>query len=432
MALECVRDRLRSAADLALDEEETKRLAKWALGSQSKVRLDALLGIARTLKPIADDGLGWDSTPGLLGVANGVVDLRTGELRDGRPEDKITMCAGVEYHLEARCRRWDQYLSEVLEDPDEVTPWLQRLCGYSITAEAVQHLLIFLMGTGRNGKGVFTRVMHSVLGDYATCVSAHAFAEERRNAHSTEVADLERSRFAYCEELGEGTLNAERLKDLSGGGMKRARRMRQDTIEFRQTWQLWFTTNKLPRASDNSWGFWSRVLAVDFPYQFVGEDADTHLEAKLESEAAGILAWVVRGAVDWYAAGLGESPAAVVAKTGQYREDLDPLEPIIQAGYLVRCDTDIWTPVENLYAAYQQYANDKRVMPDRLWSRDYLSRKLRDQYRAKRRMVETAEGKKQYSGYHGIRVGNAATTVGTGGAWRVGTDDITTEGAGCL
>ena len=34
-------------------------------------------------------GAEWDTNPWLLGLANGVLDLRTGQLLDGRPEDYI-------------------------------------------------------------------------------------------------------------------------------------------------------------------------------------------------------------------------------------------------------------------------------------------------------------------------------------------------------
>lgn len=407
-------------------ESHREKHSKNAIRSEARSKLDSLLALARTMKPVADDGQGWDTTPGVLGTPNGVVDMRTGELRDGRPEDRITMTTGVAYDPTATCPRWEQHLLEVLEDP-AVVPFLQKLFGYSLTAEGVLHLLVFLMGTGRNGKGVTIRTAEHVLGDYAQVISAHAFAEERRNAHSTEVADLELSRFAYCEELGGGKLNTERLKDLSGGGMKKARRMREDTRAFPQTWQLWFTTNGLPRSDDNSWGFWERVIALDFPRQFVGADADPLLDEKLRAEGPGILAWMVRGAVAWYRDGLGEYPAAVVAKTAEYREDLDPLEPLIQSGYLLRCEPEVWTPTVVLFAAYREYAQVTCILPEYYWTERGLGTRLSDQYRRERHQVETTEGKKQLRGFHGIRPGYLASEALRTASWVISEDGKSTS-----
>lgn len=431
-ALQTVRKRARAAGLGIGDTDERQALAKYAIGSESRPRQDALLALAKTMVPIADSGRGWDETPGLIGVGNGVVDLHTGELRDGRPEDRITMSTGIAFDPAAECPTWLTFLSQVLEDPEDTIPYLQRLIGYSLTGEATLHLLIFLMGTGRNGKGTIIRNLDTALGDYARVISAHAFAAERRNAHSTEVSDLASSRFAYCEELGDETLNAERLKDLSGGGTKIARRMKRDTLQFRQTWLLWFTTNKLPRSNDNSWGWWERVRAFEFPNQFLGEDADPNLDEKLAEELPGILAWVVEGARQFYADGgvEGEIPKAVEEKTAEYREDLDPLEPLVQKGYFSRCDSSIWTPTEVLFAAYKEYAGTTAIVLDHQWTERTLAGRLKDQYRYARHLVELADGsKKQFRGFHGIRPGEAATDPVKVGSWQFGEGEKTSAGA---
>jgi putative DNA primase/helicase len=359
LALRCARNRLDEAHDPAFDDEERKKRASWAIASESRLRLDAMLGLARTVKPIADDGEGWDSTPGLLGAPNGVVDLRTGELRDGRPEDRITKQAGVDYDPGAGCPRWERFLLEVLGDAETVA-YVKRLAGYALTGEATEDRLVFLMGVGGNGKTTLIEELSAVAGDYAQGVSPIALLSDNRSSHSTELADLEGSRLATCEELGDARLNAERIKLVSGGGRVTARRMRRDTITFPVTWQLFFSTNGLPRADDNSWSFWRRVVAVDFPNVFTA-DADPGLTDALRDERAGILRWAVEGAVAFYRDGLGELPAAVAEKTAEYREDVDPLEAVFEAGYLI-ADPGTFTSTADLYQAYLQWAQAVGVL----------------------------------------------------------------------
>ena len=153
MALSTVRLRVRATGFGDGDDDRRKEVAKKAISSEARTRQDALLALAKTMVPIADTGRGWDEKPGLIGTENGVVDLRTGELRDGVPDDRITMSTGIAYDSAAECPTWLQFLGEVLEDPEDTIPYLQRLIGYSLTGEATLHLLIFMMGTGRNGKG---------------------------------------------------------------------------------------------------------------------------------------------------------------------------------------------------------------------------------------------------------------------------------------
>jgi putative DNA primase/helicase len=414
MALGAVRARLRAVADNHdLDGDTRKAIAKWAIGSESRSRLDALLALARTMKPIADDGRGWDTTPGVLGVPNGVVDLDTGELRDGQPEDRITMCAGIDYEPTAECPRWERFVAEVLsplaedgadDEVPELVAFVQSLAGYSLTAEANLDIVVFLMGVGSNGKTTLLSFFKEAAGEYAKELEATALKSTRFDRHSTEVADLELSRLATCEEIGDDKLNANRLKHLSGGGRVRARRMRENSFEFEPTWLIWLTTNGLPRTTDNSWAFWRRVLVLDFPHVF-GKSDDPTLEDDLRRELPGILAWMVRGAVEFYAnqKSLPEMPASVRAATQEYREDIDPLEGVFEAGVLVE-DASATTTTADLHKAYVAWASVIEVPVDRRFGQDGFAKALSGRFNRCR--IKSLPGDPR--GFKGVRVGNLA------------------------
>jgi putative DNA primase/helicase len=65
-----------------------------------------MLRVASCLPPLAETGERWDPDPWIIGVENGVVDLRSGLLRPGRPADNVTLASGVPYLPEAPCPRW--------------------------------------------------------------------------------------------------------------------------------------------------------------------------------------------------------------------------------------------------------------------------------------------------------------------------------------
>jgi len=335
-----------------LDENERKKAFGWGLDLTKRPRHEAVIAMARTLEPIADSGKNWDAAKGVLGVPNGVVNLKTGKLRDGLRDDRITKRAGVAFDPAAECPRWEKFLEEILEDGATIE-YVQRLAGYSLTGEASEDKLIFLMGVGGNGKTTMMDILRLLAGDYAQEVSAMAFLEERAHGHTTEVADLEGARFATCEEIGDARLNANRMKQISGGSPITARKMKQDTRTFVPTWQLWMTTNGLPQAADNAHAFWRRVVAIDFPNVFKQSD-DPDLEDKLIAELPGILAWAVRGAVEYYKQGLDDTPEAVAKHTAAYWQDTDPLQPVFEAGYLVEDEAE-WTPTAILYGAYLRW-----------------------------------------------------------------------------
>jgi hypothetical protein len=50
---------------------------------------------------------------------------------------------------------WRRFLAEVTGGDTELQAYLQRLVGYSLIGQVIEHVLVFLYGTGGNGKGVF-------------------------------------------------------------------------------------------------------------------------------------------------------------------------------------------------------------------------------------------------------------------------------------
>ena len=82
MAKDAMRHRLELAATLVHDEDR-KNEARWAIQSESRRGLDALLALAQSEQPLAVTGDGWDTHPTLLAVPNGIVDLESGSAAVG-------------------------------------------------------------------------------------------------------------------------------------------------------------------------------------------------------------------------------------------------------------------------------------------------------------------------------------------------------------
>ena len=129
---------------------------KWARSSEFKTRLDAMIKLAGNEPPISDDGVGWDSEPLLLGVKNGVIDLRSGRLRAGRQSDRIMSHTDVEFDPSAKCPRWEKFLNEVFGNDYELIGWIQKVIGYCLTASIEEQVIFLCHGTGANGKSTFS------------------------------------------------------------------------------------------------------------------------------------------------------------------------------------------------------------------------------------------------------------------------------------
>ena len=147
-----------------------------------------VLALAETMAPFAATVSDLDTDAYALNVANGTLDLRTMQLRDHDPADRITKVANAAYDPTIDLTEWRAFLDRVLPDPD-VREFLQRLTGLALLGLVVEHVLGIFIGVGANGKGVFTRAVEHALGDYAGSAEADLFMA-REGAHPTGEMDL--------------------------------------------------------------------------------------------------------------------------------------------------------------------------------------------------------------------------------------------------
>lgn len=303
---------------------QRERLAL-AIKAQSAGRIAAMQAVARSHRDIILHHDRLDADRDLLCVQNGTVDLRTGELRESRRADLGTRVCPTEYQPASLCPTWDAFLLRAMGGDADLVDYLRRLVGYSLTGSVRDHVLIFLYGSGANGKSTFLGAIHSMLGDYATPAPRSILFRAKSERHPTELATLHGRRFVTCSEIEDGQAFDEALtKDLTGGDPIECRRMREDFWTFQPTHKLWIAGNHKPLVKGDDEGIWRRMRLVPWTVTIPEAERDPELPTKLQAELPGILAWAVRGCLEWRSRGL-ESPAAVVSATKTYRQESDAL-----------------------------------------------------------------------------------------------------------
>jgi putative DNA primase/helicase len=354
VALEFARSWQREALEI-VDTKHKADTLKLAVSLERRDRLLSLLAFARDLRPIADAGDGWDSDPWLFGVPNGVVDLRTGTLRPGRREDRITMSTATRYEPDAACPRWERFIAEVFRDSD-LADFIHRALGYSLSGDTSEQCLLFCHGGGSNGKGtLLNTVQRHVLGEYGHALAFSAIEHDPRpGAASNELAALLGRRFVVSSEASEGRrLDEGRIKWITGGDPIRARFLYAESFEFVPTAKFWLAANHKPVVRDDSYGFWRRIRLVPFTQSF---RIDPTLAGALAAEAAGILAWLVRGCLAWQREGLAPPPIVAEA-TRAYQQDSDPLSQFIDDA--IDADEHSQIPARDLFAHYREWASEQ-------------------------------------------------------------------------
>jgi len=354
MAKQVPRLRLENSAKIA-DKERRESEARWAMQSESLARIKAILALAESEKHLAIEGTNWDHDPWLLGVANGVVDLRTGKLRPGSPGDRITLHTEIEFTPSTQSPRWDRFLMEIFDGDSELVSFVHRATGYTLTGDTSEQCFFCCYGLGGNGKGKFLEALRYVLGGYACNLPFSAFELQARSSIPNDLATLPGRRFVTAIESDEtARLNEARIKALTGCDPITARLLYREYFTFTPQAKFWLAFNHRPPVLDDSHGFWRRVRLIPFVRQFKTK-AEPELEKTLRAEAPGILAWAVRGCLEWQVKGLG-LPIAVKTATDVYREESNPLSDFMADRTI--SDPDAKVGVGCLWSEYNDWAKE--------------------------------------------------------------------------
>jgi putative DNA primase/helicase len=384
-AVETVRGILAEAAGTS-DDDERKKVAAWALASESAKRIKDMIDLARTMGPVPVLPHELDQGRSLVNLANGTLDMRTFEMRPHERLDMLTRVIDVPYDSEADCPKWISFLDVALQNDAAIQRYLWKACGYSLTGEVSEKCFFFLYGNkGDNGKSVFVNLLMHVLGPYAERVPTETLmAKMQGGGVPNDVAKLRAARCVAAAEAGEGKrLNEELVKELTGNDVITARFMRGEWFDFRPQFKIWMTGNYKPTIRGQDDAMWKRVRLIPFVHSVPVDQQNKRLTAELvEEETAGILAWMIEGCMAWRKEGL-VAPSSIVAAVDAYRSDMDDL-----GKFLEDCTTEgeyKEVGALKLYQAYEKWSEINGMKPlnntnfgRRLSDRGVERRKTRD------------------------------------------------------
>lgn len=364
-----------------------------------------VVGLARSNPVQAATVEQWDADPWLLGTPSGTVDLRTGELREARPEDYITKTTAVAPAPPGTAApMWSSHIKRITGGDAELAAYLQRLFGYTLTGSTREHVLPFAYGGGANGKSVTVNTELGVMGDYGVVIPTEMLMVSQGDRHPTEVARLRGVRLAVGSETEQGRRWAEaRIKALTGGDPIAARFMRQDFFEFEPQFKLFVIGNHRPSLRGVDEAMRRRLHLVPFTVTIPERERDKDLPEKLRAEWPAILRWAIDGCLSWQREGL-KPPERVRDATEAYLEAEDSL--ILWIEECCTPDGDAWEPSGTLFKSWKQWAERAEEF---VGSRKRFATVLEE-----RGFVPKRQGGTGIRGYVGLRLNPVDDTRG----WR--------------
>lgn len=291
----------------------------------------------------------------LLNCVNGTLDLRTGRLRAFDREDYLSKQLFQYYDDQATCPRWLAFLDTVFAGNQAMIDYLQRAIGYSLTGDTSEQCFFLCHGPGANGKSVFLDVVTALLGEFAQSSPMTTFQTKPNDSGSSnDLARMRGARLVTASETNDGVrLDEALVKKITGQDMITARFLYGEYFDFLPQFKLWLAMNHLPTIRGTDDGIWRRVRMIPFSVIIPEEQRDKHLSAKLQQELPGILAWAVRGCLDWQQKGM-RTPSEVIAATASYRSDQDVLGAFIDECCVTGPSFQVL--FADLYTAYKHWA----------------------------------------------------------------------------
>lgn len=287
--------------------------------ANTRARITSLSALARGL--VLRDATDFDSHPDLLNCPNGVVDLRAGKLSPHDPDLLFTQVTKARYVPGAEHPDWGKALQAL---PPDVLGYVHLRYGQAITGHVPpDDVVLVQLGKGSNGKTTIVYAAQGALGGYFRLMSERAIIADK-SQHPTELMDFRGARLTVLEELAEERrLTMRRIKVVTGPEIT-ARFCGRGSATFDTTHALVISTNHDPVVLEADNGSWRRLMALRYPFRYfepaempvppgpLDRAAEYGLRERLRAGEDGrgeaVLAWLVAGAVRWYAGDPGTEP----------------------------------------------------------------------------------------------------------------------------
>jgi putative DNA primase/helicase len=358
---------------------------------------------------------------------NGVLDVRSGELRQHRPADYLERVLPWKWSPHAECQAWLATLDSWGFDAGDESgkslggerEALQEFFGYCCMSHAKYKKALLIFGESDTGKSVVTYVLGLMVGRTRCCT----LPLEQMNDPQARAVIVGKA-INLITEIDSHAL-------IADGGFKALISTEEPVLinaKYKEPIDYWptakhvFLTNNLPRLNDRTEAVLNRLLIVQFARVFNKEEQDDALQDKLAAEIPGVIAWAVEGAKRLIAQrGKFTDPLSSAAALGELRRRANPAIEFVQERLEVAELSAI--PLVELVKAFNAWnQSGKRVG----------ARGLGDMLRKAGHVVKNvhfgrdADGKKrQAKSLVGFRLGSGAMP----GVLIVGADALTSDAA---
>lgn len=340
------------------------KLSAWASASESAGRINCIAGLVK--RDVTVELSTFDTDPMLLNCQNGTLHFirptddapARVELRPHDRADRLTKVAACDYDEHAKAPHFRKLI--IWAQPEAGRQrYIRQWMGYNLTGDTSEQIFQVWWGpSAANGKSTVSNACRGVVGDYGAMTKAETFldvgAKKGADAASPGLAVLPSIRLLVSgEPPKEAKIDEALINTVTGGDEMMARDNFRSFFWFTPDFKWTLSCNKLPPIPQGTEGIWRRIKVVLWESHLEEHEKDRTMPEKLKGEYGGILAWMVRGALDWMDNGFIE-PDSVRDATAQFKDDSDPASRFLRACTVPDEKGSVQSSV--LYAVFQAWA----------------------------------------------------------------------------
>lgn len=307
----------------------------------------------------------FDKNLDLFNCQNGTLNLKTFDFTPHNSDDLLSKISNVIYEPFAKSEEWEKFINEVMQGDTDKTEYLQKILGYSLTADTNLETCFILYGaTTRNGKSTLIETMLYMLGNtagYGMSMQPQTLAQKQNKDSrqaSGDIARLDGCRFLNASEPPKRMIfDVGLLKNLLGRDSITARHLHEREFEFIPRFKLFINTNFLPLITDDTLFTSGRINVITFDRHFEPHEQDKNLKNKLikAENLSGILNWCIEGLKLYYKDG-AKPPQAVTTATDEYRTNSDKIGNFIAECLEQQAGTN--TKALDVYIKYKEWCSN--------------------------------------------------------------------------
>lgn len=208
----------------------------------------------------------FDKNPFLLGVMNGIIDLKKGAFRDYNSDDFITDQIPVIYDPVAKCPKIFEFIESLTPDEGDRETLLDLIASGAIRSPLP--IIANILGGGSSGSSEYFKLIDKIYGQHNSVgLSLNDIGDD-----GFSESELINKRFCLAREVEDDkghVYSSSKLKKWTGGDKSSLRIKYKGRIESSIFAKPILAGNTMPRFNHRTYAFTRRLVCIKFPYRFV-------------------------------------------------------------------------------------------------------------------------------------------------------------------